>query len=180
MTTIARRWMRTIEGLSGAEWEESDVADEVLQLFQEHGAAVYRFCCVTLGRRDEAEDVVQDTFLKLLQHLRHERDRSNLRAWLFTVAANGCRDRARFRFRWLPWSAESDVRVVDPDRTPEWRDALAVLRQLSARDRLLLSLRAQGLSYREIAGAARVNEASVGRLLARAVARWKALLEQSK
>jgi DNA-directed RNA polymerase specialized sigma24 family protein len=38
---------------------------------------------------------------------------------------------------------------------------------------MLLSLRANGLSYREIAGATGIREASVGRLLARAVERWK-------
>jgi len=46
--------------------------------------------------------------------------------------------------------------------------------RLPERDRLLLLLRAQGLSYREIADAARIRPASVGRLLARAVDRWAA------
>jgi DNA-directed RNA polymerase specialized sigma24 family protein len=45
---------------------------------------------------------------------------------------------------------------------------------LEPRDRLLLALRAQGLSYREIASAAKLKPESVGRLLARAVDRWSA------
>jgi DNA-directed RNA polymerase specialized sigma24 family protein len=47
------------------------------------------------------------------------------------------------------------------------------MQALPARDRLLLSLRAQGFSYRDIAAAARIREQSVGRLLARALDRWK-------
>jgi DNA-directed RNA polymerase specialized sigma24 family protein len=43
---------------------------------------------------------------------------------------------------------------------------------LPPRDRLLLALRAHGLSYREIATAAAIRPASVGRLLARALDRW--------
>jgi DNA-directed RNA polymerase specialized sigma24 family protein len=46
---------------------------------------------------------------------------------------------------------------------------------LPPRDRLLLLLRAQGLSYRDIAAAAGIRPTSVGRLLARAVDRWAAI-----
>jgi len=152
----------------------SDPSGETLRLFEEHGAALYRFCRVTLGRGDEADDVVQETFLKLLQHLEQRGDRSNLRGWLFTVAANACRDRLRSRLRWLPWRVELDTRVVEAvDDRPELRAARVALRTLAPRDRLLLSLRAQGLSYREIAAATGIRESSVGRLLARAVARWR-------
>jgi RNA polymerase sigma-70 factor (ECF subfamily) len=148
--------------------------DEALRLFDAHGASLFRFCRFTLGRADEAEDVVQETFLKLLQHLDGGRDHTNIRAWLFAVAANACRDRMRWRVRWIPWRAELDLRAVTPADDPgDVRRAHAVLRRLAPRDRLLLSLRAQGLSYRDIAAAAQISEGSVGRLLARAVDRWK-------
>ena len=158
--------------LSGA--CSADAPSEVLNLFSAHGAALYRFCLGSLGNASDAEDVVQDTFLKLLQHLRSGSDRSNLRAWLFAVAVNACRDRTRWRLRWLPWSTELDRRATEPvDEPPDRRRALAALRALPARDRLLLSLRAQGLSYREIGAATGIAEQSVGRLLARAVERWR-------
>jgi len=152
----------------------ADPQTETLRLFQEHGASLYRFCRVTLGRADDAEDVVQETFLKLLQHLENHGARSNLRAWLYTVAANACRDRLRGRLRWLPWRLEQDTRIVDvTEGRPEVQAARRAMRALAPRDRLLLSLRAEGLSYRQIAQAAGIREASVGRLLARAVQRWK-------
>ena len=154
-----------------------DPQAEVLRLFGDHGSSLYRFCRATLHSGDEAEDIVQDTFLKLLQHLHAGGNSVNLRAWLFTVAANACRDRARWRVRRLPWREElgerPDQRMVAPRDEPDMRRARAAMRALAARDRLLLSLRAQGLSYRDIAAAARIREQSVGRLLARAVDRWK-------
>jgi RNA polymerase sigma-70 factor (ECF subfamily) len=150
-----------------------DPADEVRRLFEAHGTALYRFCRFTLGRSDEAEDVVQETFLKLLQHVGGSGDRSNLRAWLFTVAANGCRDRRRWRARWVPWRAEFDMPVEAARDNTDRRAAFAALEALATRDRLLLGLRSQGLSYREIGRAADIAEASVGRLLARALDRWK-------
>ena len=53
------------------------------------------------------------------------------------------------------------------------------MRALAPRDRLLLSLRAQGFSYREIGIAAGIRERSVGRLLARAVDRWRRRVSRS-
>jgi RNA polymerase sigma-70 factor (ECF subfamily) len=173
--------MRTIEFSSRAEPAVTDPSDDVLRLFREQGAALYRFCRVNTGRADEAEDVVQDTFLKLLEHLRRGGDRSNLRGWLFTVAGNGCRDRRRWRIRLLPWQADLDTRAVEPaGDTRDLRHARAAMRGLSPRDRLLISLRAGGLSYREIAVAAGIREASIGRLLARAVERWKRRFESRR
>jgi RNA polymerase sigma-70 factor (ECF subfamily) len=166
--------MSSVVTADAVESSSVDPRDETLRLFETHGTSLFRFCRFTLGRADEAEDVVQDTFLKLLQHLEGRRDRTNLRAWLFAVAANACRDRTRWRARWISWRADLDLRAVTPADAPDdVRCADAALRRLAPRDRLLLSLRAQGLSYRDSAAAAQISEGSVGRLLARAVERWK-------
>ena len=84
--------------------------------------------------------------------------------------------------RWLPWIAERDVRRAH--ESPDLHDgAIAVLtaiRTLPSRDRLLIALRAQGLSYREIAEAAGVRATSVGQLLARALDRLNGRLTRSE
>lgn len=152
------------------------VAEEAGALFELHGAALFRFARVLLHHSDDAEDVVQTVFLRLMEHLARGGDRSNLKAWLFTVAANLSRDRLRGRRRWLPWApAYDDMATTDPvlDMQDPQEVFLSAARRLSPRDRLLLALRAQGLSYREIAGAAGIRPASVGQLLARALARWR-------
>jgi len=150
--------------------------DAALALFRDHGPAVYRFATALTRHRDDAEDVVQETFLKLLRHLQAGGSRANLRGWLFTVAAHACRDRQRRRLRWLPWTTDREPAVDPPplaDEDGRIGAARRALAGLAGRDRLLLTLRAQGLSYREMAGAAGIKEASVGRLLARALARWE-------
>jgi RNA polymerase sigma-70 factor (ECF subfamily) len=148
-------------------------------LFQQHGTAVYRFVSVLVRHHQDAEDVVQETFLKLLRHLDAGGDETNLRGWLFTVAAHAARDRQRGRARWVPWLPAHETQVPPPmlpDEDGRLKDARDALRSLPGRDRLLLALRAQGLSYRDIASAAGIKPASVGRLLARAVDRWEAAL----
>ena len=152
-------------------------AETTRDLFQAHGAAVYRFAAVLLRHHQDAEDVVQETFLKLLRHLEAGGDTSNVRGWIFTVAAHAARDRQRRRMRWLPWGPAHDRPVPPqafPDEDGRLKHAREALLRVPRRDRLLLLLRAQGLSYREIAAASGIKPASVGRLLARAVDRWAA------
>ena len=148
------------------------------ELFEAHGAAVYRFAAVLVRHHQDAEDVVQETFLKLLRHLQSGGELTNVRGWIFTVAAHAARDRQRGRVRWMPWLPVHDTRVpapVLPDEDGRLKAARETLRRLPERDRLLLVLRAQGLSYLEIAAATGIRSTSVGRLLARAVNRWAGL-----
>jgi RNA polymerase sigma-70 factor, ECF subfamily len=151
-------------------------ANEAAQeLFREHGAAVYRFAVVLVRHHQDAEDVTQETFMKLLQHLQGGGNTANLRGWLFTVAAHAARDRQRRRGRWLPWTWKHDGRSEPaklPDEDGRVRALRDALQRLPQRDRLLLALRAQGCSYREIADAAGIKYTSVSQLLARAVERW--------
>lgn len=153
-----------------------NAANDARELFAEHGDAIYRFAVVLLHHREDAEDVVQETFLKLLRHLELGGDRTNLRGWLFTVAAHAARDRQRRRGRWIPWRPEHD-RAVEAARLPDedgrLRAARETLRRLTPRDRLLLALRAHDLSYKDIAAVTGIRAASVGQLLARAAARWE-------
>jgi RNA polymerase sigma-70 factor (ECF subfamily) len=171
-----------LEGGGGVESAE-ETRERVLQSFREHGPAVYRLAVVLLRHHHDAEDVVQETFLKLQRHLESGGDERNLRGWIFTVAAHACRDRGRFRLRWVPWAPTHD-RPVPPSESEEEDERLRVLREalqhLSARDRLLVTLRAQGLSYRELAEAAGEKPASVGQLLSRALARWERAYAEEK
>jgi RNA polymerase sigma-70 factor (ECF subfamily) len=168
--TVATAVPEPIPGLPPLNPEE-----EARALFRLHGAAIYRFALVVLRHREDAEDLLQDAFVKLLLHLRSGGDRANLRGWLFTVVANGCRDRLRVRRRWIPWTRDHDRPAEPPDPVlgAERLAALrASMRHLAPRDRLLVMLRAEGLSYREIAGAAGLRAGSVGQMLARAIERW--------
>jgi RNA polymerase sigma-70 factor (ECF subfamily) len=151
----------------------------VSSLFDLHAGGLYRLALAMLHEADAAQDVVQDTFLRLIAHLDAGRTLPNARGWLYTVAAHACRDRQRRLGRWLPWIAERDTRHAA--EAADLRDGahatLEAIRALSPRDRLLIALRAQGLSYQEIGNAAGIRATSVGRLLARALDRLQAQLE---
>jgi len=156
------------------------LAPAVSSLFELHASGLYRLAVAMLREPDAAQDVVQDTFARLVEQLRAHGPLANPRGWLYTVAAHGCRDRQRRMGRWLPWISTRDMRRASeqPDRFDGRQAVLHAIRALSSRDRLLIALRAQGLSYQEIGDASGIRQSSVGRLLTRALTRLKQELDR--
>jgi RNA polymerase sigma-70 factor (ECF subfamily) len=167
-----------------------EVEAEVLTLFDECGAPLLRYVGAFGVSAHDTEDVVQDVFLSLFRHVQLGRPRTNLRGWLFRVAHNlALKHRLRTRKRHL--TEGTDVADL-PDRAgarnadgltttanPEQQLAsrqrqqrlLAVFRALPERDRRCLSLRAEGLRYRQIADALGISLGAVAKSLARSMTR---------
>jgi RNA polymerase sigma-70 factor (ECF subfamily) len=155
-------------------------------LFKTHYEGVYRLLYRIVGTREEAEDLAQETFLRLHRaaHLwdrqRRTDDRPhNLRGWLYRVASNlaynALRSEVRRRRRQEETAGQATVmtrREDDPAelvvRTDERQAVRRALANLSQQQAQLLLLRHAGLSYRELAEALGVATGSVGTLLARA------------
>lgn len=81
--------------------------EEVLELFDRHHNAVYRLALSCTRSPQDAEDVVQTVFLKLLETGRGP-EPGREKAWLLKVAANAGRDllRAKRRRQWEPLDEE--------------------------------------------------------------------------
>jgi RNA polymerase sigma-70 factor, ECF subfamily len=155
-------------------------ASTVASLFDLYSNGLYRMALAMLRDPEAAHDVVQDVFVRLIAQLHTRGPLLNPRGWLYTVAAHACRDRQRRIGRWLPWNRDSDTRraLETPDRFDHRQVVLDAIRSLRTRDRLLIALRSQGLSYQEIGDAAGIRPASVGRLLTRALDRLQNELDR--
>lgn len=64
-------------------------------LFDEYADRIYRLALGLLGDEQEADAVVQDTFLRLFERLDQFEGRSSLGTWLYRVAYNRCMDQLR-------------------------------------------------------------------------------------
>lgn len=145
--------------------------------FDRHHPAVFRYLYRLTGDPDRADDLAQETFVRLLEH---EVDPERVEAWLYTVATNLVRDRGRRRTRRRELMEGEEVgpgREATPDEALEREETRRRVRRaldaLKPRDRQMLLMREEGFSYAEIAGAVSVAETSVGALLARALARFE-------
>ena len=69
--------------------------DAYRQIVEEYGNRLLRTCYLILKDREEAEDVVQETFIKVFRNIDSFRENSNLYTWIYTIALNLSRDRLR-------------------------------------------------------------------------------------
>ena len=68
-------------------------------LVDRHAAACTRFAIRMLGNREDAEDAVQDSFLRAYRSLARYEERQAFRTWLFQILVNRCRTAAVRRQR---------------------------------------------------------------------------------
>ncbi len=168
-------------------WLASDGAREevdIAALVERHGALLYRLAFSVVRSSAEAEDVVQETFLRAVQKRNQLAGVLELRAWLVRVAWNLALDRKR---RITPKQLENDAAaIVDASELPadrriaaiaELANVLASMDKLPKVERAVLLLSAvEELSTREIAAVIGRSESGVRALLFRA----RAHLEQRR
>ena len=167
--------------LAPASAAQSALAGEVTALYDRFRAPLLRYLSSFGLDHADAEEVIQEVFLSLFQHLERGKPRENLPAWVFRVAHNlALRQRGRDRQandrRVEP---EIEIFAVDPAPNPEDGYALrqtrehllAVVDALPELDRRCIFLRAEGLRYREIARILDISLGAVALSLARSLAR---------
>ena len=95
------------------------------QLFDSYSDKIYRLAIGLLENADEAEGVVQDTFMRLLERLEQFEGRAKLGTWLYRVSYNLCMDRLRKRRAMLVLAdeADDDGTIPIPAVLCDWRDA---------------------------------------------------------
>jgi len=168
---------------SAASQKPSPLEQEVIDLFDRFRAPLLRYALGFGLPVQDAEEVVQEVFLSLFQHLQRGKSRENLPGWVFRVAHNlALKRRASLSSAGNlagPGSAQEPDLRADPAPNPEdqlasnqtQRRLLAVFHALPEQDRRCLTLRAEGLRYREICQVLGVSLGSVSLSLSRSLAR---------
>src|SRR5690606_36933586 len=78
-----------------------------------HYAEIFAYCTHLLRSRADAEDAVQDTFLRAYKQLSSLKERAAARAWVYTIARNVCLDKQRWWKRQLRHLTEHTEEVTD-------------------------------------------------------------------
>lgn len=152
-------------------------------LYESYSPVVFRLAFRWLGNYEEALDLTNGAFLKLHQALARGKPIDNPKTWIYSVAVNLCRDSIRrtIKYRGIlreKYQEQTRIETV-PSGQNEQEIALirAAMRRLPERDRILLLLYQDGLSYAEMAQAAGMKTASIGKTLSRAIARLTSVLK---
>lgn len=112
-----------------------------------YGTMLFRICLVSLGNNADAEDAVQDTFLRYIQKAPAFESDEHEKAWLIRVAVNRCRDMIRSR------RPQVDIETVAGyGHTEESGEVIAALMTLPDKFRTVLTLHyVEGYKVNEIA-----------------------------
>jgi RNA polymerase sigma-70 factor (ECF subfamily) len=159
--------------------------DEAYEAFRPR---VHSFLLRLSGRRDVAEDLLQETFIKLARSAPTLDDDTNLAAWLFTVARNAFLSHRRWAMldlsRVLAFGAD---RAETGPRTPheetetarKMADLEEALAGVSAQSReLLLLVGVEGLEQEEVARILGISYEALRQRLARARAQLAERMEK--
>src|SRR3954470_19728265 len=110
---------RTDEELLAA-YQQGDVGAFEL-LLRRHRAPLFTFLLRMLGDRERAEDLAQETFLRIVKGAAAWTQRARFQTWLFTIARNLCVDQSRRdRFR-----KTDSLDETGPDGEPSRMDGVA-------------------------------------------------------
>jgi RNA polymerase sigma-70 factor, ECF subfamily len=110
-------------------------SDAFRALVERHSRSVFRVAFRMTGNEHDAEEVVQDTFLRAYRQLHRFESRANFSTWIYRIAVNCAVDLLRTRMR------HEDRRTSD---TPDGTDPLmAIASKDPDPDRLLLSAEVQ-------------------------------------
>lgn len=157
-----------------------ELEKQITQLFDELCEPVYRYLlCLGVSPAD-GDEIVQETFFRLCQHLHAGGRGDKLRGWVFRVAHNISINKLKSCKRFVSSMPEDfgelDT-VADPRCGPEElllrREKMArvhsAISALSEQQRQCLYLRAEGFRYREIAEILEVTISTVAESLRRAI-----------
>lgn len=153
-----------------------DELDELARAAQEgNRLALDRFCratlpavtglCRHLGDPDTTEDLVQETYARMLRSLPNYRGTGSARSWLLRIARNTCADSARARTRARTRRSFREVPDTPDGPASGWPEVTSTLARLTSDRRAAFVLtQILGLGYQE---AAEILECPIGTVRSR-------------
>jgi RNA polymerase sigma-70 factor (ECF subfamily) len=152
--------------------------EDFVVLYNATAKPLWRYVSRVTGRRDIADDVLQETYLRFLGSERTGLRLEEVRPYLFRIATNLLHDRWRRGDDVLFSQVEEAVISTDAEGAV---DTLHMLRRLKPRSRELLWLAyMEGMTHREIANVTGLSTMSVRVLLSRARHAAMKLLEPGR
>ena len=74
---------------------EGRKSDALKLLMDAYGSELFRFCYSMMGNRDDAEDMLQQTFMQAFESFGQFSANASLRSWLYSISRNRCLDKLK-------------------------------------------------------------------------------------
>lgn len=144
--------------------------DEVAELYKRHAPTLHRRCLAIVGDRDEARDLVQETFARYLATKDNWRDHGSAFAVLYRIATNASIDRVRRRKTASEDELHAEAHARDlgaePRRIDNLRDLAFLTKGLSEEELTVAVLHhLDGYTQENIASSLDLSRRTVGKIL---------------
>ena len=180
-----------------AEGRQAEARDRFAELVARHQRRAARIAFHYMRDAAEADEAVQDAFIKAYSHLASFREELPFEVWFTRILINGCLDRIKARTRRERWivsmpdggSTDRDFAERTPGHGPSPEDQLlakerrerlaAALAKLPDRQRSVFMLsHYEGCTSREVSAITGLNESTVRVHLFRAIRKLRGLLAE--
>lgn len=131
-------------------------------IYKEYWGKVFRLCMGYVNDYNLAQDMAQETFLRVWQCMPTFRHEASVGTWIFKIATNNCLRQLEQRKQMLP--AEFPVSMAEEEQTdiePQIRLLYAFIAELPEIDRIIISLELEEVKQTEIARIVGLSESNI-------------------
>lgn len=135
------------------------------EIFQANSKKIYHLCYGYTNDEDSANDLLQETFLKVWQNLDKFRNQAMVSTWIYRIAVNTCLTYLKKEKRQAKDELTPNIIENQPEEISEKQDQVKVLynciAQLEENERLLITMVMDEVPYPEIAEISGISEGNL-------------------
>jgi RNA polymerase sigma-70 factor (ECF subfamily) len=135
---------------------------EFEELYSRYSPQIFRVCLGYTNDKDQAQDLVQETFIAVWNGLSGFRNESQIGTWIFRIATNHClravQKRKRMPFEELPLDLSAPIEESLEEKVSILYRCIG---ELDETDRIIISLELEGLPQAEIASVVGLSKGNV-------------------
>lgn len=134
-------------------------------IFDRNNRKVYHLCYGYTGDSDAANDLMQETFIKVWQNLDKFRNQSQISTWIYRIAVNTCLSYLRVEKRKA--TDEINERIIETqadvvsDKQEQVNQLYKCIAQLEENERIIITMVLDEVPYQEIAEISGISEGNL-------------------
>src|SRR5690606_90879 len=134
-------------------------------LFEKNSKTIYHLCLGYTGDEYSANDLMQETFIKVWQNLDRFRNQSQISTWIYRIAVNTCLSYLRVEKRKA--TDEINERIIETkaddvsDKQEQVNQLYKCISQLEENERIIITMVLDEMPYQEIAEISGISEGNL-------------------
>ena len=135
------------------------------EIFEANSKKIYHLCYGYTGDEDTANDLMQETFLKVWQNLDKFRNQSMISTWIYRIAVNTCLSHLRVDKRQAKDELTDNIIERTAEELSEKDEQVALLyrciSKLEENERIIITMVLDEMPYAEIAEISGISEGNL-------------------